>query len=106
MILLKLPSSNQDSFSEGLASPTTPSKQGSSSGASANSLNSAGAATTVSVEKTSSLRKTLDHRRQLVMQLFQDNGLFPSNQERARQLAKNIFMIYASCFFHSLTLSH
>jgi hypothetical protein len=28
----------------------------------------------------SNLRRTLDHRRQLVMQLFQDQGLFPSNQ--------------------------
>ena len=68
-----------------MASPTTPSKQG-SSGASATSVNSASAAAAIAVvsgaEKTSSLRKTLDHRRQLVMQLFQDNGLFPSNQER------------------------
>ena len=29
--------------------------------------------------QSSSLRKTLDTRRQLVMQLFQDHGLFPSN---------------------------
>ena len=29
---------------------------------------------------TSSLRKTLDHRRHLVMMLFQENGLFPTNQ--------------------------
>ena len=29
---------------------------------------------------TSNLRKTLDHRRHLVMQLFQDQGLFPTNQ--------------------------
>jgi hypothetical protein len=28
----------------------------------------------------SNLRQTLDHRRQLVMLLFQDQGLFPSNQ--------------------------
>lgn len=45
---------SQDSFD--LHSPTTP-KDG----------------------KPSSLRKTLDTRRQLVMQLFQDHGLFPSN---------------------------
>uniref|UniRef100_A0A0K2TK88 Capicua transcriptional repressor [Xenopus (Silurana) tropicalis] n=2 Tax=Lepeophtheirus salmonis TaxID=72036 RepID=A0A0K2TK88_LEPSM len=30
--------------------------------------------------KSSSLRKTLDTRRQLVMQLFQERGLFPSNE--------------------------
>lgn len=30
--------------------------------------------------RTSSLRKTLDHRRQLVMQLFQEHGVYPSNQ--------------------------
>ena len=90
----------QDSFSEGLASPTTPSKQGSSSGASANSLNSGGAAAAVAVEKTSSLRKTLDHRRQLVMQLFQDNGLFPSNQERTRQSVKKHFSMQV-LFIHS-----
>ncbi len=47
---------SQDSFGDSLTSPTTPK------------------------EKPSSLRKTLDHRRQLVMQLFQENGLFPSNQ--------------------------
>ena len=29
---------------------------------------------------TSNLRKTLDHRRSLVMQLFQEHGLFPTNQ--------------------------
>jgi hypothetical protein len=29
---------------------------------------------------TSNLRKTLDHRRHLVMMLFQENGLFPTNQ--------------------------
>ena len=43
-------------------------------------------------EKTSSLRKTLDHRRQLVMQLFQDNGLFPSNQactEHQKSVSQN-----------------
>ena len=82
----------QDSFSEGLASPTTPSKQG-SSGASATSVNSATAAVAVSgaavAEKTSSLRKTLDHRRQLVMQLFQDNGLFPSNQESTTSVSQS-----------------
>ncbi len=33
----------------------------------------------VTPKSASSLRKTLDHRRQLVMQLFQDHGLFPSN---------------------------
>ena len=29
---------------------------------------------------SSNLRKTLDHRRSLVMQLFQEHGLFPTNQ--------------------------
>ncbi len=53
---LKLGGGDQDD----LVSPTTPS---SSSGA-----------------RPSSLRRTLDHRRHLVMQLFQEHGLFPSNQ--------------------------
>ncbi len=42
-----------------LASPTTPGAGGA---------------------RPSSLRRTLDHRRHLVMQLFQEHGLFPSNQ--------------------------
>ena len=45
-------------------------------------------------EKTSSLRKTLDHRRQLVMQLFQDNGLFPSNQESAASVSQRTFLLF------------
>ena len=55
-------------------------------------MNSATAAVAVSgaavAEKTASLRKTLDHRRQLVMQLFQDNGLFPSNQESTTSVSQ------------------
>lgn len=35
---------------------------------------------TASKSGPSNLRRTLDHRRQLVMQLFHDQGLFPSNQ--------------------------
>ena len=46
---------------EMLVSPTTPSGPGKE-------------------PRPSSLKRTLDHRRQLVMQLFQDHGLFPSNQ--------------------------
>ena len=38
---------------------------------------------------TSSLRKTLDHRRHLVMQLFQDHGLFPTNQATSSFQAKH-----------------
>ena len=38
---------------------------------------------------TSNLRKTLDHRRHLVMQLFQDQGLFPTNQATSSFQAKH-----------------
>ena len=39
--------------------------------------------------KSSSLRKTLDNRRQLVMELFQEEGLFPSNQATAQFQTKH-----------------
>ena len=38
---------------------------------------------------TSNLRKTLDHRRNLVIQLFQDHGLFPTNQATSSFQAKH-----------------
>jgi len=38
---------------------------------------------------TSSLRKTLDHRRHLVMMLFQEHGLFPTNQATSTFQAKH-----------------
>ena len=38
---------------------------------------------------TSNLRKTLDHRRNLVMQLFQEKGLFPTNQATSTFQAKH-----------------
>jgi hypothetical protein len=38
---------------------------------------------------TSNLRKTLDHRRSLVMQLFQEHGLFPTNQATSSFQAKH-----------------
>lgn len=38
---------------------------------------------------TSNLRKTLDHRRHLVMQLFQEHGLFPTNQATSSFQAKH-----------------
>ena len=38
---------------------------------------------------TSNLRKTLDHRRHLVMQLFQEQGLFPTNQATSSFQAKH-----------------
>ena len=44
---------------------------------------------------TSNLRKTLDHRRSLVMQLFQEHGLFPTNQAtstfQVRLFEKSLF---------------
>ena len=39
--------------------------------------------------KSSSLRKTLDSRRQLVMELFQEEGLFPSNASTAQFQTKH-----------------
>lgn len=39
--------------------------------------------------RPSSLKRTLDHRRQLVMQLFQEHGLFPSNQATTAFQFKN-----------------
>ena len=39
--------------------------------------------------KSSSLRKTLDSRRQLVMELFQEEGLFPSNSSTAQFQSKH-----------------
>ena len=39
--------------------------------------------------KSSSLRKTLDSRRQLVMELFQEEGLFPSNVATAQFQSKH-----------------
>lgn len=51
-----------------LISPTTPGSRG---------------------ERPSSLKRTLDHRRQLVMQLFHDHGLFPSNQATTAFQCKN-----------------
>lgn len=39
--------------------------------------------------RSSSLRKTLDSRRQLVMELFQEEGLFPSNQATAQFQSKH-----------------
>ncbi len=53
---------NHHQHDDCLLSPATPSSAGGGNG------------------KPSSLRRTLDHRRHLVMQLFQDHGLFPSNQ--------------------------
>ena len=38
---------------------------------------------------TSNLRKTLDHRRHLVTQLFQEQGLFPTNQATSTFQAKH-----------------
>ena len=38
---------------------------------------------------TSNLRKTLDHRRSLVMQLFQEHGLFPTNQATSTFQVRN-----------------
>lgn len=38
----------------------------------------------------SNLRRTLDHRRQLVMQLFQVQGLFPSNQATSEFQMKHV----------------
>lgn len=38
---------------------------------------------------TSNLRKTLDHRRHLVMQLFQEHGLFPTNAATSSFQAKH-----------------
>ena len=40
---------------------------------------------------TSNLRKTLDHRRSLVMQLFQEHGLFPTNQATSTFQVKHRF---------------
>ncbi|TRY76320.1 hypothetical protein TCAL_12026 [Tigriopus californicus] len=51
-----------------LISPTTPGSRG---------------------DRPSSLKRTLDHRRQLVMQLFHDHGLFPSNQATTAFQCKN-----------------
>jgi len=55
-----------DNYESSVSSPKTPSTAGISSDA-----------------KPASLRRTLDSRRQLVMELFQDEGLFPSNQATA-----------------------
>lgn len=41
-------------------------------------------------ESPSSLRRTLDHRRQLVMELFQEQGLFPTSQATSSFQAKHV----------------
>ena len=41
-------------------------------------------------ERSASLRKTLDSRRQLVMELFHEEGLFPSNQATASFQTKHV----------------
>jgi hypothetical protein len=41
-------------------------------------------------DRSASLRKTLDSRRQLVMELFHEEGLFPSNQATASFQTKHV----------------
>ena len=60
----------------GVASPSTPSTAGLGESSSSGG-------------KPSSLRKTLDSRRQLVMELFQEEGLFPSNAATAQFQTKH-----------------
>lgn len=75
---------SQDGFADVAArstrSPAALAVASAADGASSAAATSPGTPSTAGSSKPSSLRRTLDHRRQLVMQLFQDHGLFPSNQ--------------------------
>ena len=44
----------------------------------------------LTTERPASLRKTLDSRRQLVMELFHEEGLFPSHQATATFQTKHV----------------